>query len=154
MATSSIRRISFRSMLTIAAATLVVMLPLQITWSGWSADLSVQTAAAKDGKGKGHGDDGDDGGKGGNGKSKGNSGTSSSVDDAAASPDQGDVQSVNPATGDRVTIRGKAIDILHSNGMRESVKGGRYLMTDDKGRTIVERAAKKSDLRRLRKLSG
>ena len=162
------------TMLSAAAAALIVTAPLHVTVSGWGAAFSVQAAAAKDGNGKGggkgHGNDGDDGNggrngnAGGDGGGNGHSGKGGSkgkettgapdVDDAAQSPDPGDAQSFNPATGDRLTIRGRAIEVLHRNGMRESVKSGRYRMTDDKGRTIIERAATKADLRRLRNLSG
>jgi hypothetical protein len=167
MMTSSMARSVCRGTFTVAAATLIVMAPLKLGWSGWGAELSLQTAAAKDGNakggGNGHGnggDNGDEGGGGngdggGNGKGKGNDGTSApATDDSDASAGQGAVHRVNPATGDRITIRGKAIEILHRNGMRESVKGSRYLMTDDQGRTIIERAATSADRIRLRKLGG
>jgi hypothetical protein len=154
-----------RRTLMIAAATVMATLPLQVTWSGLGADLSFQTAAAKDGNGKGGGNDhgkgnggnnGNGGGHGnGGGDGRGKGGTDTPApDDDDASAGQGTVQSVNPATGDRVTIRGKGIEILHRNGMRESVKGSRYLMTDDQGRTIIERAATNADRIRLRKLGG
>jgi hypothetical protein len=155
-----------RRTLMIAAATLIATLPLKVTWGGLGADLSLQTAAAKDGNGKGGGNDhgkgnggsdgdgsGNGGGHGHGGKGKGGTATPD-PDDDDASAGQGTVQSVNPATGDRVTIRGKGIEILHRNGMRESLKGSRYLMTDDKGRTIIERAATNADRIRLRKLGG
>jgi len=150
----------FRIVLTIIAAALVVAAPLKVGRSGSGVVLSSQTAAAKDGDGKGggksHGNGGDNGKSGGNGKGDGGKGKSNG---GTATSDEDDdtanaLRSINPATGDSVTIRGKSIAVQHRNGMRESVKGGRYLMTDDKGRTIVERAATNADLRRLRKLRG
>jgi hypothetical protein len=124
---------------------------------------------AGDGKGRGNGkgsDNGGDSGKAGDnagGGESGNSGgkntangeTSTSDDeDTASDSGQRDVRSINPMTGAQVTIRGKSIEVLHRNGMSESVKGGRYLMKDDKGRTIAERSATKADVRRLENLKG
>ena len=152
----------------------IAVAPLHVSESGQGFALSFQSAAAKPGDGNGgkgdHGKGpggpgkggpggpgkGDPGkGKGDSGKGKGNGGIGApDVDDGGTGAGPGDVQSVNPATGDRVTIRGKAIAVLHRNGMRESVKGGRYLMTDNKGRTIIERTATNADVLRLHKLGG
>ena len=44
--------------------------------------------------------------------------------------------------------------VRHRNGFQETLADGRYLMQDNRGRTIVNRAAKPEDYARLRRLSG
>jgi hypothetical protein len=44
--------------------------------------------------------------------------------------------------------------VRHRNGFQEILKGGRYRMLDDRGRTIVDRAAKPGDYVRLRAFGG
>ena len=62
-------------------------------------------------------------------------------------------QQINRPTGDRNGLSGRSIAILHSNGMREEISGGRYEMRDAGGRTIVNRPATQSDLARLLEIS-
>jgi hypothetical protein len=174
MATRLMQRAILAALMAFAA-TAIVMAPLHVKWNGWWFSLAVQSAAADDGKGNGGGNgkggrngkgadsgekgDGDNGGgkgrggsNGGKGKGGDNEASTSGDKEAVSSADRHGVQ--NPASHDRGVIRGRGIEVLHRNGMRESVKGGRYLMMDGQGRTIIERAATKADLRRLQHLSG
>jgi hypothetical protein len=123
-------------------------MPLSITWKGWYPGLSWDAAAAKDGNGKGGGH-GHGGGKGsGGGKGKGEKGAAGSGRGAGIGQ-----RRVDPAAGFSLGTGG-TIEVVHGNGMRERIRAGRYLMRDSKGRTIIERAATKADLRRLRDLEG
>lgn len=134
-------------LLTASMAATVVAMPLRVTLKGWGAELSVQSAFAKDGNGKGGGQ-GKGGSKGnGNAKSGGNGkGKDASGRSAAKNPA---TQHVNPITGDLVQVSGTNIEVLHRNGMRERVKAGRYLMKDASGRIIIERRATGADVSRL-----
>ena len=96
---------------------------------------SGESGSGGNGKGLGTGSDGGEGKGKGKGDTQGPSGTASRA------------LSVNP-TG--VQIRD--IEIVHGNGMLERIMAGRYLMKDNKGRTIIERSATPVDLRRLRQL--
>jgi len=144
-----------RAALIGAAASAIVATPLGVTQQGWHLHFAWNTAAAKDGNnghgggnggGNGHGGVNGNGRDNGHGKGKGGANRSES----AASR----TRTVNPATGDRFTSGRGGIEVVHRNGMREEIKGGRYLMKDNKGRTIIERAATKADLRRIRDLEG
>jgi hypothetical protein len=140
-----------RAMLTASMAVIFVAMPFRVTLKGWSAELSLQSASAKDGNGKGGGNGG--GGKG-NGGSNGKGGGNGK--NASARPDENNPtgRHVNPSTGDQIQVRGTSIDVLHRNGMREGVRAGRYLMKDGKGRTIIERRATGADVARLRGMIG
>jgi hypothetical protein len=147
---SSIASIARAGLVGVMAAAIAAM-PLTVTWQGWQLGLAWQDAAAKDGHGHGGGNgNGSGGGKGNGGKGQGKG-------KAGASPGQrarGSVRQVTPATGDSFVIGGGTIEVVHRNGMRERIRSGRYLMKDGKGRTIIERAATKADLSRLRDLQG
>ena len=151
----------------------LVVAPLEVTSKGWNAELGWQSAIAKEGNGKGgdsgkggdHGKGGDrgkGGDKGGKGEESGSGGNGKGLGTGSDGGEgkgkgKGDTQgpsgtasralSVNP-TG--VQIRD--IEIVHGNGMLERIMAGRYLMKDNKGRTIIERSATPVDLRRLRQL--
>ena len=141
-----------RRVLAVSLAFAFVAMPLCITVKGWHAELSWQSALAKDGKGKGGGDgNGSDKGNGqGEGNDKGGgtgkSGANGKGSSGRAVGKKG--ASIN-GTGDMVQLSGNNIDVLHRNGMRERVKAGRYLMKDGKGRTIIERRATGADITRL-----
>lgn len=59
-------------------------------------------------------------------------------------------QADNTASAVLVTIRGRDIDVLFSNGWRERITGGKYTMTDQYGRAVVSRRATRDDRERLR----
>jgi hypothetical protein len=42
------------------------------------------------------------------------------------------------------------LDVVHRNGMKETIRDGSYQMFDAQGRTIVRRRATPSDYKRLR----
>ncbi|KQV30235.1 hypothetical protein ASC97_22210 [Rhizobium sp. Root1203] len=90
------------------------------------------------GNGNGNaGGNGNGGGKG-NGSSKSDGGTGSSATSSAGT------QAREGADG--------SIDVRHANGITESLHGGRYVMRDSKGRTIISRLATTADARRLSRL--
>ncbi|MFH1795430.1 MAG: hypothetical protein ABIK36_17580 [Pseudomonadota bacterium] len=110
-----------RHLVAAAIATAFVAMPCALHVT--ADGLSVEAAAAhakKGGGGKGGGNGNGNSGKGNAGKSKAK---------AAKSP--------------------QAI-LRHRNGMKESVRGGRYEMRDAKGRRIVNRPATGADYRRLK----
>ena len=61
----------------------------------------------------------------------------------------GNAKTVNSVTQDRVRLDGPNIQVLHRNGMTETVNGGRYEMKDARGRTIINRPATSQDRARL-----
>jgi len=87
---------------------------------------------------KGNGNKG--GGKGGRGSGRGGGAT------GGRSPADGGGKA-------SVVTRGSTIEARHPNGMTERVRNGRYIMTDAKGRTIINRPARRSDRTRLQSLS-
>ncbi|WP_146172597.1 hypothetical protein [Mesorhizobium helmanticense] len=97
------------------------------------------------GKGKGNSGNGNNGNSG-NDNSKGND--SGDSDDGSS----GGETRVNPATGDKVTVRGNVIEVVHPDGISERVEAGRFRMKDALGRTIIDRALKASDVKRLKAL--
>ena len=151
----------------------LVVAPLEVTSKGWNAELGWQSAIAKEGNGKGgdsgkggdHGKGGDrgkGGDKGGKGEESGGGGNGKGLGTGSDGGEgkgkgKGDTQgpsgtasrslSANPAG-----VRIRDIEIVHGNGMLERIMAGRYLMKDNKGRTIIERSATPVDLRRLRQL--
>lgn len=58
----------------------------------------------------------------------------------------------NPANADDVGIQAATIQVVHPDGISETVKGGRFRMKDAQGRTIIDRPAKASDIKRLKAL--
>ena len=155
------RRRCARILLSVSVALAFATIPLRVAVKNSGAELSLQSALAKDGTGKGGGNgSGKDGGngKGGNGKDgaggkgggsgKGGKGPAGKSPDKNNAPDSG--TRVNSSSGDLVQFSGTNIDVLHRNGMRERVKAGRYLMKDGRGRIIIERRATGADFARLR----
>lgn len=106
------------------------------------------------------------GGKGNSGSGKGdNSKGDSKSNDSSDSNDSGDDAGnadnvsnssqktrVNLATGDKVTVRGNVIEVVHPDGISEKIEAGRFSMKDALGRTIIDRAARASDVKRLKAL--
>ncbi|SFA81673.1 hypothetical protein SAMN03159496_00539 [Rhizobium sp. NFR07] len=108
------------------------------------------------GSGKGGGADGGRGGnKGGNGGNAGGEekgGGSRGVADGQSSGTQENApsQGVNMTPGQATD---RSLSVRHSNGIAEEIDSqGRYVMRDNRGRTIVNRPAAKSDVDRLRSL--
>ena len=62
-----------RVLLTVSMALVLVTIPLRVTLKGWRAELSLQSAFAKDGNGKGGGN-GNGGGKDGRKRQRGGNG--------------------------------------------------------------------------------
>jgi hypothetical protein len=146
-------------------STLAILLPFR-----------ADSALARNGHGGGDGNGGGRGGgngsggnsrgggaDGGRGENKGGHGGNSAGE--AKGADSGDVaggqssgtQENAPAQG-RNMIPGAASDrslsVRHSNGIAEEIDSqGRYVMRDNRGRTIVNRSATQSDLDRLRSLT-
>jgi hypothetical protein len=155
-----------RKLLCVSTALVLVAIPFGITLNGWAPEISLHSAFAKDGGGKGGSGNGNGGGNGkGEGGGKGNSGgggggnsgggksggTGSATSQGSAGRKAASgAKHVNPRTGDLVQVSGNNIAVLHRNGMREAIRAGRYRMTDGKGRTIIERAATRADVSRLR----
>jgi hypothetical protein len=108
--------------------------------AGGSGNAGNNGNAGGNGNGNGNGGDngnGNGGGKG-NGSSKSDGGTGSSATSSAGA------QAREGADG--------SIDVRHANGITESLRGGRYVMRDSKGRTIISRLATTADSRRLSRL--
>ena len=151
----------FARSITVLVGLTFVAMPVNITFKGWRAKISLDNALAKDGNskgggnGNGNGKDKGSGEGGGNGKGNGNGkngATSKGSSGKAAGKNSapGGGVHANPSTGDIAQISGDNIDVLHRNVMREGIKGGLYVMKDGKGRTIVERRATSADEARLR----
>jgi hypothetical protein len=140
--------------------------------------VALAAAHAKDGN-NGNGNGGNRNGNGnanGSGNGKGNSGNSGESGNAGKGNSNGNNQgesgesggggtagnnnvsnsgrgtSVNHATGDKVTVQGNTIEVVHPDGISEKIEAGRFKMKDALGRTIIDRAAKAADVRRLRGL--
>lgn len=97
------------------------------------APLWTLPASAKD-KGNGNGGKGNGNGNGGrNGKG------------GASSNSTGNAQPSAAPSGASAVVR-------HRNGLEESIVRGRYIMKDNKGRTIVNRRASRADSERLKAL--
>jgi hypothetical protein len=113
------------------------------------------------GGGKGSGNvGGADGGRGGNrggngekstGEANGAGSRGLAGGQSSGTQENGPAQGVNMTPG-RATDR--SLSVRHSNGMAEEIDSqGRYVMRDNRGRTIVNRSATQSDLDRLRSLT-
>lgn len=142
------------------AAAISVAAPFELTISGPIPSLETQAARAQ-GKGGGQG-----GGGNGNGSSGAGGNGNSGAGDGGNSNNGGDSSAPNSSNSDNSSagkggedgggsrgqsesIDGSTIEVHHSNGMREMVGNGHYVMTDAQGRTIVNRAATPSDRARL-----
>lgn len=127
--------------------------PLGVTWHGACPELAWHSAAAdeKGGEGKGGEGKGGEGRGGGHGKGGGEKGKGDKKGGAVSSRGAGtSLRRIGPAS----PTGSGTVEVVHANGMRETIRAGRYLMKDGKGRTIVERAATNADLSRLRNLKG
>ncbi|WP_221142542.1 hypothetical protein [Rhizobium bangladeshense] len=140
-----------------AAALVVAASPVTIDLGGSLRVLTVKHAQAKDGNGggggggNGGGNGGGSGNGGGNGGGNGNNGSGNSTggnskgnagySSGAASPSASGARAIEGSDG--------SINVRHANGITESLRSGRYVMKDAKGRTIISRQATASDANRL-----
>jgi hypothetical protein len=130
----------------------LVAAPYRITLAGFLPELLPQTAIAKDGQsGKGNGSD-----KGGGGKSGQHGGGSQSSNGKNPGDEfgPGSNEYANPATGNKIRLKGSNIEVMHPDGIKEEIVNGRYEMNDAKGRTIIKRPVTGSDRARLRTMIG
>ncbi|TXR47670.1 hypothetical protein, partial [Phyllobacterium endophyticum] len=124
--------------------------------------LQPQAALAKDGNNGGNGNGNGGGGNNAGGNAGGNSGNAGGNsgnaggnngnaggkgNSAAAGPGRSPSAAPGRAASDG------PIEVRHRNGMSERIKDGRYLMSDAKGRTIINRAATLTDESRLQSLT-
>lgn len=101
-------------------------------------------------------DDGDDHDNSGSGSSTSGSGGSGS-DSSGSSIGSGSSRTSNGAQSPRggaapvarIVIRGNDISVAYVDGWIESVQNGRYIMTDPRNRTVIDRAARRTDRTRL-----
>ncbi len=122
--------------------------------------FGANSAMARNGsEGRGNGRGGRDGG--GNSSNSGRGGGADSSEGNAGRGDRGrntDTAAETKTTDSRsqkdsVNVDNRGIRVRHGSGIGEEVNDrGRYVMRDKSGRTIVNRAATKSDLDRLRSL--
>ncbi|MGL4308962.1 MAG: hypothetical protein ACRCSU_00640 [Paracoccaceae bacterium] len=54
----------------------------------------------------------------------------------------------------QIRLRGEDIEVIYSDGWREVIRSGRYVLTDPLERTVIRRRAKQSDYERLNALAG
>ena len=151
--------------LCILFTLVLISVPYRAGLKGFQPTISLHQAVAKEGNtGNGKGASSKDGGASGKGASTGSNkgsagkGGSHQGSGKAASPggthrSGADNRSGNTrsrsAPADRIGLSAPNMSVLHSNGMREKISGGRYEMRDAGGRTIVNRPATQSDLARL-----
>lgn len=128
---------------SISIALSVSVIPCKFKISGSTLELAFQSALAKNG-GNGGGNGGGKGGGDGNGSGKGNDGSNGKS--------SSDKSSGTSAKGTTVEDGTSALGVHHDDGMSEEIKGGRYIMKDARGRTIVNRRATSADEKRLQSL--
>jgi hypothetical protein len=142
---------------TAALATALALAPYTLGFDGHFPTLQPQAALAKDGNnGGGNGNGGGGNNAGGNaggnsGNAGGNNGNNGNAggrgNSAAARPGRSPSAAPGRAASDG------PIEVRHRNGMSERIKDGRYLMSDAKGRTIINRTATLTDESRLQSLT-
>ena len=137
-----------------STALVLTVAPYHLTFDGTAKIVPADVRAEDDGgeseggSGSGSGGSGSNSGSGG-----GNSGSGGSGSNSGSGGGTGPGNShVNPETGDKVSIHGSTIQVVHPDGLREKIENGRFVMKDALGRTIVERAATAADLARLKRL--
>lgn len=165
----SIRKRDFLRLGGSAAVALVAAAsPATLNLGGFLPVLAVERAQAKDGNngngggngngngggnGNGNGNGGGNGNSGGNssnGSGNGNSGGNSSSGARSSSSSSSSSTGSSDGSGTKATEDSDgSINVRHANGITESLRSGRYVMKDSKGRTIVSRQATANDARRL-----
>jgi len=167
-------QLGLRRYVVVMVAIMTSILPMTIAFNYGSIGLHTTSAFAKDGNnggGNGNGGNGNSGngngnGNGGNGNSgsNGNSNSHSSSNSSGAasnSSKDGASSDGNTATGPASSKTQPADDpayagavgplsVHHANGFTESISKGNYVMTDPKGRVVIDRRARSDDLKRLK----
>nr|WP_225170418.1 hypothetical protein [Ensifer sp. IC4062] len=162
------RRKFLTALCTASIGFAIAALPYKITVSGSTLNVASQSAVAKNGNsgngnggGKGNGGGNSSGGGKGNGGGNNNgsgngsgSGNGGGNSNGKGSGNSGNSRSSNASTGSSAkstTVRdnGSGLSVRHSDGLSEEVRGGRYIMKDSRGRTIVNRRATSADEKRL-----
>ncbi|SDA55083.1 hypothetical protein [Mesorhizobium qingshengii] len=139
-----------------STALVLTVAPYHLTFDGTAKVVPADVRAEDDGgeseggSGSGSGS-GSNSGSGGSGSNSGSSGSGSGSGGSSGGTGPGNSH-VNPQTGDKVSIHGSTIKVVHPDGLREKIENGRFVMKDALGRTIVERAATAADLARLKRL--
>ncbi|WJH38002.1 hypothetical protein N7E02_00840 (plasmid) [Aliirhizobium terrae] len=142
-------------------STLAILLPFQANSAlarggHGGGDGSGGGRGGGNGSGNGGGADGrgdNRGGSGGNagGKARGADPRGLAGGQSSGTQENGPAQGVNMTPGQATD---RSLSVRHSNGMAEEIDSqGRYVMRDNRGRTIVNRSATQSDLDRLRSLT-
>ncbi len=135
-------------------ALVLTVAPYHVTFDGTAKVVPADVRAEDDGGESEGGSGSGSGGSGGSGSGGSNSGSGSggnSGGNSGGGTGPGNSH-VNPETGDKVSIHGSTIQVVHPDGLREKIENGRFVMKDALGRTIVERAATGTDLARLKRL--
>lgn len=136
-------------------ALLVAAMPVRISLSGPGL-LHFQNAEAKNGN-NGNGNNGNGGSGNGNGNagSKGSSSNSGGSKNDNKSGGRAGTQTEGQSTGKQANsvvakvVTEDSVQINYRNGIREQVIKDRFIMTDAKGRTIINRPATGVDRLRL-----
>lgn len=103
-------------------------------------------------------------GSGNSGSGGGNSGSGSGSGGAGGGTQSGNGAGATPETGsdpvfksngivERIIVTSKGIEIRYSDGFREEISGGTYVVRDNKGRSVIKRRAKGSDISRLKAIA-
>ncbi|MBX4953899.1 hypothetical protein HJB56_00055 [Rhizobium lentis] len=147
-----------------AVALVAAASPVTIDLGGSLRILTVKYAQAKDGNngnGNGGGNSGGGGNRGGGGNSggSGNGGGSSGNSGSGNSGGGNSKSNAGSSSSAAASSAGSAaratagsdgsINVRHANGITESLRSGRYIMKDSKGRTIISRQATARDASRL-----
>ncbi|UVK38630.1 hypothetical protein LHFGNBLO_005821 [Mesorhizobium sp. AR10] len=122
----------------------------------YAGGLKVELAAAhakNSNGGKGNSGGGNSGG-GNSGKGNSGKGNSDKGNNGKGSGNSTSNSGTGPglAAGDKVTVQGNTIEVLHADGISERIEAGRFKMKDALGRTIIDRVAKAADIKRLKGL--
>lgn len=147
-----------------STALVLTVAPYHLTFDGIAKVVPADVRAEDDGGeseggssgsgsgGSGSGSGGSGSNSGGSGSGGGNSGSGSNSGSNSGGGTGPGNSHVNPETGDKISIHGSTIQVVHPDGLREKIENGRFVMKDALGRTIVERAATAKDLARLKRL--
>lgn len=100
------------------------------------------------GNGNGNGNGGGNGNSGGNGNGNSSSGGNRQSSTTGGVAGNSSSSSVTRASEDK----DGSIDVRHTNGITETLRAGRYIMKDSRGRTIINRRATSADSTRLTRL--
>ncbi|WP_128755623.1 hypothetical protein [Metarhizobium album] len=119
-------------------AALLAAVPYGLTISKETIAFGEPVLLAKNGNGNGGGKGGGNGNNGGNGNGNG----SNNAGGRGSQIGKGQTKS-----------KSADMTVNHPNGIAESIINDRYIMTDAKGRTIINRMSRPADFSRLRALS-